>query len=572
MRVAIGDMVLHPVFEGFITVLIAIGCVSLAMDSVQASQELVDVLWIINLVLTALFTLEMLLKMFAFGVVRGPGAYIKDPWNRLDLFIVLISLLDIGLDGTLRFIKVLRFLRALRPLRAVKRLRGLRVVINAVVRAFPGAFNVAMVCVLFFFLYGIMGVNFFAGKFYSCTDPSRTCLPRLAGEHACPAALACNGTWVPSGGTAAVAREWVNPAYADGRGVYSFDNSVVALMTLFEVASLELWHEVMYTSADVVGVGFAPERNANQGAVFFYVIFIMFGSLFMLNLFVSVVVDNFRKMKQAEAGGSVFMTETQQQWVEMQTIISRMRPAPLAAPPTATGRFRREVFHLVAHPYFDITIMCIIMANVAVMCTQHADQDPVWDDVAVIANYIFGFIFLVEMVVKHVGLGVQQYWSSWWNCFDGLLVITNVTTVFIRELAGETLALDVTLFRVIRVFRIFRLVKTVPQLRLIFTTLMLSLPSMANVGTLLVLLFFMCVRVVVFAGARGLCVLILTVCLRAVAVCAPGMPSWACLCLGTSPRRCTSTSTPTSATSAVPSWCWCAWRLARAGTVSCTTA
>jgi len=499
VRFAVGNTVLHPIFEGFITFLIAVACVGLALDSAEASPELVAALWVLNIVLTVLFTLEMVLKMFAFGVWKGPGTYMRDPWNLLDLFIVLISLLDIFLEGTLRFIKVLRFLRALRPLRAVKRLHGLRVVINAVAKAFPGAMNVALVCLLFFFLYGILGVNFFSGKLRHCTDPSRVCSPELAGL-ACTAELACNGTFIPAGSTTPQPREWVNPSFVDGRGEYSFDNSLWALMTLFEVASLELWQEVMYRAVDIKQEGWGPEKNANQIAVFFFMCFIMFGSMFIINLFVSVVVDNFRKMKQQEAGGSVFMTAAQQQWVDMQGIISRMRPAPLAAPPASSHGCRLSTFRLVSHPRFDIFIMSCIVLNVLVMCTQHAGMSHGWETLGAVSNYVFGGIFLVEMVVKHIGLGVRQYWASKWNMFDGTLVVINVVTVLLRETMGQTLGVDFQLFRVFRVFRIFRLVKTVPQLRLIFTTLRLSLPSMANVGTLLILMFFMCVS---FPWATG---------------------------------------------------------------------
>lgn len=60
------------------------------------------------------------------------------------------------------------------------------------------------------------------------------------------------------------------------------------------------------------------------------------------------------------------------------------------------------------------------------------------------------------------------------------------------QLSNTTsLPIDLDLFRVLRVFRMFRLIKSVPQLRVIFSTLFISLPSMANVGTLMLLLFFM---------------------------------------------------------------------------------
>lgn len=318
----------------------------------------------------------------------------------LDGFIVILSVLDLALGGSLRFVKALRFLRALRPLRGVKRLKGLRVVINAVVKAFPNAMHVALVSLLFFFVYGILGVNFFAGRFRSCSDPERLCMPGVAAD--CPARLACNGTWTPPGSEVEVAREWVNPSYSEGAGTYSFDNSIVALFTLLEVASLELWHEVMYRALDISELGWAPVRDDNPLGALFFVAFVVLGSMFILNLFVSVVVDNFRKLKQAESGGtgSLFMTKEQAAWVEVRQVIAKMPPAPLAAPPKSASRLRSAVFTLVTHQGFEAFIMVLIVFNVAVMATQHANQKPFWDDLGFVANIFFAIAFVIEMVLK----------------------------------------------------------------------------------------------------------------------------------------------------------------------------
>lgn len=41
-------------------------------------------------------------------------------------------------------------------------------VVNALVGAVPSIFNVLLVCLIFWLIFGIMGVNLFAGKFYYC--------------------------------------------------------------------------------------------------------------------------------------------------------------------------------------------------------------------------------------------------------------------------------------------------------------------------------------------------------------------------------------------------------------------
>ncbi|KAG2461133.1 SCN4A protein, partial [Polypterus senegalus] len=67
-------------------------------------------------------------------------------------------------------IKSLRTLRALRPLRALSRFEGMRVVVNALLGAIPSIMNVLLVCLIFWLIFSIMGVNLFAGKFYRCIN------------------------------------------------------------------------------------------------------------------------------------------------------------------------------------------------------------------------------------------------------------------------------------------------------------------------------------------------------------------------------------------------------------------
>lgn len=42
-------------------------------------------------------------------------------------------------------------------------------------------------------------------------------------------------------------------------------------------------------------------------------------------------------------------------------------------------------------------------------------------------NYFFAFIFALEFVLKIIGLGIVDYFSSFWNCLDSLIVAVSVT-------------------------------------------------------------------------------------------------------------------------------------------------
>lgn len=45
-----------------------------------------------------------------------------------------------------------------------------QVVVNALLGAIPSIFNVLLVCLIFWLIFSIMGVNLFAGKFYKCIN------------------------------------------------------------------------------------------------------------------------------------------------------------------------------------------------------------------------------------------------------------------------------------------------------------------------------------------------------------------------------------------------------------------
>ncbi len=60
--------------------------------------------------------------------------------------------------------------RALRPVRIAARLEGVRVVVLAIFMAAPAVAEVFLVASLFYFIFGVLGVNLFAGKFFMCTS------------------------------------------------------------------------------------------------------------------------------------------------------------------------------------------------------------------------------------------------------------------------------------------------------------------------------------------------------------------------------------------------------------------
>ena len=73
----------------------------------------------------------------------------------------------------------------------------------------------------------------------------------------------------------------------------NFDSVPSAMMTLFIVASLEGWPDIMWQAVDATDLENGPRKEASPLNAYFFVIFVFVGSFFFMNLFVGVIFMNF---------------------------------------------------------------------------------------------------------------------------------------------------------------------------------------------------------------------------------------------------------------------------------------
>jgi len=124
----------------------------------------------IDYVVSVIFGLELVVKVLVLGFAfNGSHSYIRNAWNIMDFFIVMLSAISIAFqDLDLGIIKVLRMLRVLRPLRMISRNPGLRIAVQSLINAIPDIGNVLVVSLLFLLLFAILGTNMFKGLFFRC--------------------------------------------------------------------------------------------------------------------------------------------------------------------------------------------------------------------------------------------------------------------------------------------------------------------------------------------------------------------------------------------------------------------
>ena len=130
----------------------------------------------------------------------------------------------------------------------------------------------------------------------------------------------------------------------------------------------EGWQDQMYLGIDSVGIDMQPKFNQKPGLVFFYAGYMIIGGLFIMNLLVGVVIDNFNKIKeQAELGGS-FVTDAQRQWIQVQQIGQKLNFRKKKIVPQD---WRKNIFLIVHHPAFENFIIVMVLINTLTMSSSY---------------------------------------------------------------------------------------------------------------------------------------------------------------------------------------------------------
>ncbi|XP_046749979.1 sodium channel protein para isoform X10 [Diprion similis] len=471
LRLKTFQLIENKYFETAVITMILLSSLALALEDVHLSSRpiLQDILYYMDRIFTVIFFIEMLIKWLALGFKK----YFTNAWCWLDFIIVMVSLINFVASlcgaGGIQAFKTMRTLRALRPLRAMSRMQGMRVVVNALVQAIPSIFNVLLVCLIFWLIFAIMGVQLFAGKYFKCVDANKTTLSHeiIPDRNAC---IAENYTWENS--------------------PMNFDHVGKAYLCLFQVATFKGWIQIMNDAIDSRDVNKQPIRETNIYMYLYFVFFIIFGSFFTLNLFIGVIIDNFNEQKK-KAGGSLemFMTEDQKKYYNAMKKMGSKKP--LKAIPRPRWRPQAIVFEIVTDKKFDMIIMLFIGLNMLTMTLDHYQQSKTFSDVLDYLNMIFIVIFTSECLMKIFALR-YHYFKEPWNLFDFVVVILSILGLVLSDII-EKYFVSPTLLRVVRVAkvgRVLRLVKGAKGIRTLLFALAMSLPALFNICLLLFLVMF----------------------------------------------------------------------------------
>ena len=233
------------------------------------------------------YTIESVLKIIAFRFWAAEDAYIKDAWNILDFFVVIVGwilfIVEKALNGTkISGLAGLRAFRILRPLKTVKRFKGLKKLVTALLLALGHLGETGIILFFFFLIFAIGGRQMWQGLFFRrCMNVNYGFLYTFQKDKKmCSFDSDCSDL-ESYGNKYICAKGYQNP----DMGAFNFDNVLTGFVTIFMMATLEGWTDIFI----YVSKTFKDKIYINPIIIFAYFHFFIFlASFYMLKLFLAV--------------------------------------------------------------------------------------------------------------------------------------------------------------------------------------------------------------------------------------------------------------------------------------------
>lgn len=477
-------------FDLLIDGVLIVNVIAIAMQSPLLSDSLQRDLDMLNVFLTWFFVGEMALKMFAFGVWWPEGelkktlvtdessewlvhpAYLRVGWNVVDFVVVAASILSQIQDQ-------FKVLRSFRTVRLIHRVPPMRTVVLSLIQALPQMLNAFGLVLFLLVVFTIMGVQFFKGKFYKCSDPMTLLMEDCVGNYTSlvPAALGVENVTLP--------REWT-------RLPFHFDHFGASLTSIFVIGVGDGWSSIMYNAMDTTTIGGGLSFNASPQYCLFFVIVYTCCNFCALQMLVGVLINYFQKMKELNDGSAV-LTPQQRLYVHARHAIEASAiVADEAVPePFWISQWIHRVYTFrienplcgvlrLPQPIFEYVSFVAVIANTGAIAYTHSAMTAEEEMVLGLINLACLSVFTAEMLFIMLAYFPSQYFSAGWNVLDFAVICIGWLDLALPNVPGVTF---------VRVIRVSKLLRGTGVEKLILTTVR-SYQSFLNALLMLILLLF----------------------------------------------------------------------------------
>jgi len=505
IRHLVKDIILSEITGGFLVLCVLANTVILAMTRYGQPASEVSICYTLNTTFTSIFIAEMTLKLFSMGIVK----YLSDPINYVDGLVVVISIVEIifldSSDGGSVFrafqaFRILRTLRVVRMVRLLRSLRSMRLLIQVISDTLMSFAYIGMLLVVFLFIYSLLGMQLFGGKF----------------------------------------------DFPEGQPRQNFDSFHSAFLSVYQVLTIENWQDLQYASM---------RAQIPALVALFYVSWLFIGNYVLLNLFIALLLDAFAEEEDndskedssnASESKSVISDKSSKKKSELGTIVSEAKSKnstktlnktieegektvrekkvkKVKKPPlwdtqcayslylfSKENQFRIICWKVVTSWYFECVILILIgfSSLLLTMNTYFLESpDPTFTEYSDAINTFFITCFSLEAVIKILAYGFVlaegTYLQDYWNMLDFFIVCASAVDFFVTSI-------DIPMIRILRLLRTLRPLRFLSHnqhMKIIVKALFRSFGALCNTMILILVVFLMfsIVGVSFFAGKFQYC-------------------------------------------------------------------
>uniref|UniRef100_H3D4N0 Voltage-dependent L-type calcium channel subunit alpha n=1 Tax=Tetraodon nigroviridis TaxID=99883 RepID=H3D4N0_TETNG len=454
-------------FYWLVLLLVFLNTVASASEHYGQPKWLTEMQERANKVLLLLFTLEMLMKMYAFGL----QIYFMALFNRFDCFVVcggILEMLLVELEVIPPIgIAVLRCIRLLRIFKMTRHWAALSDLVNSLLNSMKAICSLLLLLFLFLIIFALLGMQLFGGKFnFDETQMKRS----------------------------------------------TFDSFPQALLTCFQILTGEDWNAVMYDGIMAYGGPIFPNMVV---CIYFVILFVCD---ILLNVFLAIAVDNL-----AGGGGKNKVQNEDDDWQENEELraieglegVAPLKPdfsgpkEKIVPIPDGSSFFilgkknclRVACHNLIHHPYFtNFILIFIILSSISLAAEDPIKSHSFRNIVLGYADYVFTSVFTVEIILKMTVYGAFLHTGSFcrnaFNLLDLLVVSVSLTSFFLHSSAISV----VKILRVLRVLRPLRAINRAKGLKNVVQCVFVAIRTIGNILIVTTLLQFMfaCIGVQLF--------------------------------------------------------------------------
>ncbi|KAM9613300.1 voltage-dependent L-type calcium channel subunit alpha-1S [Trichechus inunguis] len=526
------DVVKSRVFYWLVILIVALNTLSIASEHHNQPLYLTYLQDVANRVLLALFTIEMLMKMYGLGLHQ----YFMSIFNRFDCFVVCSGILEILLveSGTMTplGISVLRCIRLLRLFKITKYWTSLSNLVASLLNSIRSIASLLLLLFLFITIFALLGMQLFGGRYdFEDTEVRRS----------------------------------------------NFDNFPQALISVFQVLTGEDWTSMMYNGIMAYG---GPSYPGMLVSIYFIILFVC-GNYILLNVFLAIAVDNLaeaesltsaqkakaeekkrrkiskglpdkseeeksilaKKLEQKPKGEGI-PTTAKLKIDEFESNVNEVkdpypsadfpgddeedepeipvspRPRPLAelqlkekAVPipeassffifSPTNKFRVLCHRIVTATWFtNFILLFILLSSAALAAEDPIRAKSVRNQILEYFDIVFTSVFTVEIILKMTTFGVflhkGSFCRNYFNMLDLLVVAVSLISV---GLESSTISV-VKILRVLRVLRPLRAINRAKGLKHVVQCVFVAIRTIGNIVLVTTLLqfIFACIGVQLFKG------------------------------------------------------------------------